>query len=167
MTYALILTALIDTQPFSTFERLRRVHYPPERNIVPAHLTLFHHLPGTEADAIVRRLKAEARGTPVFSARVAGLRNLGQGVAFRIESPELEDVRAGLADAFGFWLIPLDRQRFSPHITIQNKVEPREAKALYKLLSSTFSPWSFSVKGLTLWRYLGGPWEKLRDFRFR
>lgn len=163
----LILTAMPDRNAFARFEHLRQTHFPPERNFVAAHITLFHHLPGTKVAEIERRLKSETRSMPAFEARVAGFRNLGRGTALRIQSPALLDVRAALADAFAFWLIPQDRQVFTPHVTIQNKVEPCSAKALIDSLTPAFLPWTFRIEGLTLWRYLGGPWQKLRDFRFR
>jgi 2'-5' RNA ligase len=167
MAEPLILTATMEKPAFARFDALRRAHFPAERNIVPAHLTLFHHLPGTEADEIGRRLEMVARGTRRLAARVAGLRNLGRGVAFRIDSPALQDLRAALAEAWALWLIPQDRQPFQPHVTVQNKVEPGTAKALYERLLADFTPQAMTIEGLALWRYLGGPWEKLKDYRFR
>ncbi len=101
-----------------------------------------------------------------MAARAIGLRNLGEGVAFRVVAPELEDLRAGLAEAFAYWLTPQD-VHFWPHVTIQNKVSARIAKALFEELSAGFTAWRFEIVGLSLWQYLDGPWEKLRDFRFR
>jgi hypothetical protein len=98
--------------------------------------------------------------------RVVGVRNLGGGVALRVEAPELVELRYALADAWRHWLLPQDPAAFDPHVTVQNKVPPREAAALHGVLAADFLPWNFTVEGLTLWRYCGGPWEKLRDFRF-
>jgi hypothetical protein len=42
----LILTLGLDRASFERFEALRRAHFPPALNRVPAHVTLFHHLPG-------------------------------------------------------------------------------------------------------------------------
>lgn len=42
-----ILTLHLDPTAQSRFEALRQRHYPPERNQIPAHLTLFHTLPDT------------------------------------------------------------------------------------------------------------------------
>ena len=44
----LILTLALDGATFAPLDALRRPHFPPERNLVPAHLTLFHALPGAE-----------------------------------------------------------------------------------------------------------------------
>ena len=162
----LILTAKLEAKAYHHFQRLRDQHFPPERNIVPAHITLFHHLPGTELDAIVDRLKALARGTRAPQIEVAGLRSLGSGVAYDLRSSELAELRAELAHAWDTLLIPQDRQGFRAHITVQNKVRPPEAKTLLADLSRDFRPWSFVADGLLLWRYLGGPWEAVSETRF-
>lgn len=163
----LILTAKMENRAYHHFQRLRDLHFPPERNVVPAHVTLFHHLPGTEMGAIVDRLKSLARGTPAPQVEVAGVRSLGRGVAYDLRSPQLEEIRAELAHAWETLLIPQDRQGFRPHVTVQNKVESREAKALLAELSGEFRPWTFVADGLLLWRYLDGPWELLSETRFR
>lgn len=163
----LILTAKMEPRAQHHFQRLRDHHFPPERNLVPAHVTLFHHLPGTELGAIVDRLKAVARGTPAPAIEVAGLRSLGGGVAYDLRSPALEELRDELAHAWSTLLIPQDRAGFRPHVTVQNKVPAREAKALLAELSQTFRPWRFIADGLQLWRYLDGPWEAVSETRFK
>lgn len=163
----LILTAKMEASAYRFFQTLRDRHFPPERNIVPAHITLFHHLPGTEVGAITDRLKAVARGTRAPRVEVAGLRSLGRGVAYDLRSPELDSLRDELAHAWGTLLIPQDQQGFRPHVTVQNKVEGRVAKALLAELLADFRPWSFTVEGFQLWRYLDGPWEAVGETRFR
>lgn len=163
----LILTALFDPETQGRFQRLRDSHFPPERNIVPAHLTLFHHLPGSEIEAVKGRLSQIVRLTPAPRADVVGLRSLGKGVAFTIRAPELEAVRAELADAWSTLLIPQDQQGWRPHVTVQNKVAPDVARALLGALQAGFAPWTASIVALRLWRYLDGPWEALGEFRFR
>src|SRR5262245_10736097 len=39
-----ILTAELDADSFAWLDSLRRNHFSPERNLLPAHLTLFHRL---------------------------------------------------------------------------------------------------------------------------
>ena len=56
--------------------------------------------------------------------------DLGEGTALRIESPELEDLHDDLAEALHGLLTPQDQAPWRPHVTIQNKVEPREARRL-------------------------------------
>ena len=162
----LILTAKMDPQTFARFQDLRSRHYPPDRNLVPAHITLFHHLPGSEQTAISDRLKQFCRGTPPLRATVAGPRSLGNGVGYDLRSEELETLRDELAHAWHTLLIPQDRAWSRPHVTVQNKVTPREAKLLLDELRRQFLPWQFTIEGLILWRYLDGPWEQLKLFRF-
>ena len=38
----IIVTALFGRQDTAFFDSMRREHFPPERNQLPAHLTLFH-----------------------------------------------------------------------------------------------------------------------------
>ena len=93
--------------------------------------------------------------------------SLGGGTAYDIRCERLLDLRAELAHAWHTLLIPQDRQGFRPHVTFQNKVTAKQAKALQSLLAASFAPWHFTIAGMTLWRYLDGPWEQLREIRFR
>ncbi|HZG07622.1 MAG TPA: 2'-5' RNA ligase family protein [Allosphingosinicella sp.] len=145
---------------------MRRAHFPPERNQVPAHLTLFHHLPPDLARELDRRLAVLA-AEPAPRAAIASVMDLGAGTALRIESRELEEMRGELAQAFHGLLTPQDQAPWRPHITIQNKVEPREAKRLQQQLRATFEPRPLAIRGLASWRYLGGPWETIKRYSFR
>lgn len=162
----IIVTALFGKADFAWLDALRRAHYPPERNRVPAHLTLFHHLPPTIEPELRRRLSAATRGIVSPAARIAGVLKLDGGVAFRVESPELEEVRDALADALRGLLVPQDQAAWRPHITIQNKAEPRAAAALHARLAADFAPRPLAIAGLAAWRYHDGPWEPLFDRRF-
>ena len=162
----LILTALMDRPAFQKFDNLRKRHFPPERNFIPAHLTLFHHLPGLQSEDVVADVKAEARHERVMTARTVRVHMMGRGVSYIVDCRALADVRERLANRWGDLLIPQDRQGWRPHITVQNKVSAGAARDLHEALSETFEPFSFAVEGVTLWWYRGGPWEKLRDIRF-
>jgi len=145
---------------------LRQTHYPPERNRVPAHLTLFAHLPPTIERELGARLAAHVATAPP-QARVTGILDLGTGTAFRIESEGLEEIRDGLANAFHGLLTPQDTAPWNPHVTIQNKVDRRAATRLQARLGATFRPRPLAIKGLASWRYLGGLWEPLKRHAFR
>jgi 2'-5' RNA ligase len=93
--------------------------------------------------------------------------DLGEGTALRVESEDLEDIRAELADAFHGLLTAQDQAPWRPHVTIQNKVEPREARALQAKLRATFLPRPLAIRGLALWRYRGGPWDAVKAWPFR
>lgn len=163
----LIVTAALDRDTAARFEGERRAHFPATLNRVPAHLTLFHALPPSEAGAVADRLRAVVRGGRALGARCVGLFHLGRGVAYRIDAPELERLRAELADAWAPLLGSQDRAPFRPHVTIQNKVTPAGAKALLTALEARFVPFGFGVIGLDLWWYRGGAWEAAGAFRFR
>lgn len=154
----LILTAELDPESFDWFDALRREHFPPERNLIPAHLTMFHALPGDAREAVADVLADVAAATPPIVAQVSGVRFLGRGVAFDIRSPELVRLRGALAQRWAERLTPQDRAPYRPHVTIQNKVEPEHARALHRELQHDFRLLEVRIEGLLLWRYLGGPW---------
>ena len=147
-------------------QALRRAHYPPGRNQVPAHLTLFRHLPPSLEKELSARL-AEAAAAPPPRAAIAGIIDLGEGTALRVESDGLAGIRQRLADAFHGLLMPQDLSPWRPHITIQNKVAPREAKRLQRELRATFAPRPLAIRALASWRYAGGPWQPLKTHVFR
>ena len=156
----------MDRDSFSRFEVLRQAHFPPHRNFIPAHLTLFHHLPGHDPGAIAADLAASLRDRTPVRLHATGLRFLGRGVAYAFDAPELTLLRNDLAARWGAFLTPQDRQPFRPHITVQNKADPDEARRLKQRLEAEFQPFDVVGEGLLLWRYLGGPWEPLGDFPF-
>jgi hypothetical protein len=98
---------------------------------------------------------------------IAGLMDLGGGVAFRVVSTDLDRIRAELADDLRGLLGAQDNRGWRPHITIQNKVAPKTARALKDSLERGFSPRPLGLRGLGLHRYLGGPWEPLANYPFR
>ena len=162
----LILTLLLDAPTQAHLEAQRRRHFPPERNHIPAHVSLFHHLPGEELAAVRLRL-AGLVGQLRLPVRVAGLRSLGRGVAYRLESPGLMALRGALARDWAAWLTAQDRQGFSPHVTVQNKVPPAQAAALLAALQAGFVPMEAQGVGVALWWYRGGPWELVETVGFR
>jgi hypothetical protein len=162
----IIVTALFGREDQAFFEGERRAHFPPERNQLAAHLTMFHHLPPTLAAELRQRLVAGTRGVAAPAARIADVMSLGRGVAYRIDSPELAAIRARLADAFAGLLTPQDAGGWRAHVTVQNKVEPAVAKALLETLRAGFRPRPVVIAGLAAWWYRGGPWEMLSRHMF-
>ncbi len=162
----LILTAWLDTGSQGRFDRERQRHFPSAINFIPAHVTLFHHLPGAQAEAIMHDLDAACRAQPPEPFTVTGLRHLGRGNAYALAMPGVSQLRAKLAAAWQAGLTAQDRQPWQPHVTVQNKVSPAEAKQLQAALQQGFAPQEGFVTGLLLWRYLGGPWEKAGGWRF-
>jgi 2'-5' RNA ligase len=162
----LIVTAALDEGAFAWFDDLRRAHFPSHRNRAPAHLTLFHALPGEQAPAILETLEGACRRRRPLRLEVRGPWSLGRGVAYRLASSDLDTLRSDLANAFQAWLTAQDRAPFRPHITIQNKAEPADARALLERLQMEFEPFDILAEGLLVWRYLGGPWEAVARLPF-
>ncbi|WP_300111228.1 2'-5' RNA ligase family protein [Sphingobium sp.] len=162
----IIVTALMGAADFAWADGLRRAHFPPERNWLGAHITLFHHLPPSALGEVAGRLKRLGAG-PRPAARLTDVMLLGRGVAYRVESPELLAMRAELADAFAGMLTPQDQAKPRLHITIQNKVTPDAAKALADKLRADFRPRPLAIAGLAAWHYRGGPWELAMKAMFR
>ena len=163
---ALIVTATLGKADFSALDAMRRAYYPRERNRVPAHLTLFRSLPPSSEGEVRRSLSLAASG-PRPAAHIVGLMELDQGVALRISSESLERLRDDLARNFQGLLTSQDLGRWTPHVTIQNKAEPRAARTLLRQLGASFEPAPLEIIGLELVRYAGGPWEPLATYRFR
>lgn len=79
-TQPLILTLRLDEDSQAFFNTQRRLYFPPERNFLDAHLTLFHQLP--DEAATFEYLEESQQSN--FSLQVSGLMNLGAGVAYKI-----------------------------------------------------------------------------------
>lgn len=162
----LILTLALDAASQTLFNKLREQHFPKERNYLQAHVTLFHHLPGEEREAIEAELRHRTLGQLPLPLHVTGLRFLGRGVAYDLDNPELRQLHQQLQTTWAPWLTPQDQQRLKPHITVQNKVDPTVARALHQELTAQFTPFEATGTGLHLWAYRNGPWEKLQEFPF-
>ena len=161
-----VLTLLLDEGTQAWLDALRRAHFPPGRNLVPAHVTLFHALPGDEFDAVLAALAQECRGAAPSAVRVGPPRFLGRGVALDVAAPEVAALRGRLAARWREWLSPQDRQGWRPHATVQNKVTADRARALHAELAAGPSAREGRAEGLLLWRYRGGPWEEAARFGF-
>ena len=154
----IILSAMMDAKTQSFFDERRERYFPSERNWLDAHLTLFHALPGECHAQIATLLDDEAANSTVITAKVIGLRNLGNGVAYEIQSDALSALRRNLAERWSSWLSPQDRQKFKAHVTVQNKVTSAQARQTAANLAAEFSPFDAEIGGVAVWRYDGGPW---------
>jgi 2'-5' RNA ligase len=161
----LVLTLQVDDASQARFDDLRRAHFPPERNHLQAHVTLFHALPA-EQEQQVRDDVARSAQRPPYRVRVSRVRSLGRGVAYDLRSQVLQEQRRALARSWEPWLTPQDAQPHAAHVTVQNKVAPAVARALLEQLQAGFVPYDVTATGLALWRYVGGPWEPLAAYPF-
>ena len=166
-TAPLIVTGLLPHDLHRWASALRRSHFPPERNFLDAHVTLFHALPGPYKRQVAAALAIEGAGSAPVAAKLTGIMSLGRGTALRIESAALLALRARLAGRFHGLMTAQDSHPPRLHITVQNKVSPDAAKALQRQLADLVRPRGFAFRGLGLYRYLGGPWELVREYPFR
>jgi 2'-5' RNA ligase len=147
-TDPLILTLRLDPGTFARLDALRQAYFPPERNLVPAHVTLFHALPGEEEVAVRDHLAAVAAETAAFQVRFPKVHLMGKGVALVVGAPELVRLRNRLARQWADWLTPQDRHGYRPHCTVQNKVSAAEARGLFDGLTATWEPFAGRADGL-------------------
>jgi hypothetical protein len=166
MLAPLILTLKIDDVSFDFFDELRRKYFPPERNFLSAHLTLFHHLPGEELKRVRFDLTQMCAVQKVFPLEFLAWRFLGKGVAVKVAANELLGLQEQLAKLWIDWLTAQDRQKLQPHITVQNKVASDEAKNLYEKLSRDWRTRDGHAEGLQLYHYLGAKWKLEKEFLF-
>jgi hypothetical protein len=70
----ILVTAIFGNGDNGWLQDLRRTHYPPERNQVPAHLTLFQHLPPSVEGELSRRLATYTSTPPPRASTAKSLR---------------------------------------------------------------------------------------------
>jgi 2'-5' RNA ligase len=165
-TSPLIVTLGFDEGTFARLDALRRRFFPSERNLIPAHLSLFHALPPGEIAAVSAELAEAAGSRPPISLQFSSVRSLGSGFALAVDAHGLPALHRRLAVAFAPWLSSQDRQPFVPHVTIMNKADRLAARLGLAGFRDEFEPWSGTGDSLLLWAYLGGPWEALARYPF-
>jgi 2'-5' RNA ligase len=162
-----ILTLEMDGEAFAALDQLRRRYYAPERNLVPAHVTLFRALPaerGREIKAFLSQIASAQKPIEIPAGEVKAIEH---GVAIFLHSPQLAALRQELAREWWPWLEVSDRTGFRPHVTIQTTLDDAEAHRTRQAIATTFRPPRIRGVGLHLWRFRDGPWESERVFRFR
>ena len=163
---SLILTLEMDGESFSALDALRRRYYAPERNLVPAHVTLFHRLPADRSREIKALLTKTVSSHKPIDIAAGEPKVMERGVAIYLRSPQLNALRDKLAREWSPWLHEQDQASFRPHITIHTTDSEVEARSTMQGIRAIRRPRIRGV-GLHLWRYLGGPWEHEHLFRFR
>ena len=162
-----IVTASLPDDIFVWADALRRAHFPPERNHLHAHVTRFHAFAPSLFEELRDFLPRVGKDCPPPEGRIAGLMDLGKGTAIALQSPQLLEVRARIAEHFHGSLTEQDLHEPRLHITIQNKVSKDEARALQADLRDRIEPRSFAFPALELHIYRGGPWEFVKRCAFR
>ncbi|MBV1917731.1 MAG: 2'-5' RNA ligase family protein [Sphingomonadaceae bacterium] len=161
-----MVTAELPPEIFEWSDSLRRAHFPPERNKLKAHVTLFHALPPS-VEGELRQLLGELTGHNAPKARISGLMKLGTGTALAVECPGMLELHAIIQDRMHGLMTPQDTHTLRLHITIQNKVTLEAARALQEELGPVLEHREFRFRGFELFAYEDGLWRPIRTFRFR
>ena len=164
MDEPLIVTLKLEDETQAMFDSLRTQYYPKHANFLPAHCTLFHTLPLINP-VIFPTLEAGCVRSSLI-LKVSDIQLNSNGVAYLIESEDLQKLHKTLQKKFKPWLTRKDSNRLKPHITIQNKVTSFKASRLHELLMKSFEPFEIKATGFSTWLYEKGPWKHLRDYHF-
>ena len=148
-------------------DALRRAHYPAARNHHPAHLTLFHAIPGMVAGELTGLLAALAAQTPPPRIVIDRVIDLDSGTALGVYSPDLVMLRDTIADHFHGLLTGGDAVPPRLHVTIQNKVDRPAARALQRTLAASWHTLEAQVPALAMHRVVDGVWLPVGTWRFR
>ncbi|WVR06709.1 hypothetical protein IAU60_003741 [Kwoniella sp. DSM 27419] len=134
----LILTLTLDKASYKLLTDLRSKYFPPHRNFLTAHVTLFHAIPLHRFDELDERLKgicAERNAWDVFIGEPQKMGNRGVMLNLR-ERPS--NTTAQLHDQRLRWLkkgVHEDRDKLTnqdmqplkrPHVTVLNKARDEE-----------------------------------------
>ncbi|WP_336946971.1 2'-5' RNA ligase family protein [Asaia sp. BMEF1] len=160
----LILTLELAPEEQAWAQAQRDLYFPRDRNIVPAHVTLFHALPAAHEPTILEVIR---RTRPAPLIRIGAPFLLGRGVAYRLLCSDGAEIREAVCACLPKdCLTRQDQAVWKPHLTVQNKVSPQEAQVVYAQLASEPARQEKHAAALNLWRYLGGPWEKVARVPF-
>ncbi|MCJ2176978.1 2'-5' RNA ligase family protein [Novosphingobium album (ex Hu et al. 2023)] len=162
----LLITAELPPDVLAWTDALRRAHYPPERNRLRAHATLFHALPPSVEGELLQVLGELAR-SPAPHARIEGLMKLDRGTALAVDSPAMVELHARIAERMHGLMTDQDTRPLRLHVTVQNKVRPEEARALQTRLAAEVRPASFRFRGFGLYAWEDGLWRPIRVIAFR
>ena len=162
----LILTLKMDAVSWAHLDELRQQHFPRARNFLGAHLTLFHALPAQHKAHLWADLDEICAQTAPMKLEFPSLRFLGKGTAVEVKAPAVEALRQQLSARWKLFLGAQDARTIAPHVTIQNKVAPAQARALFDQLSQNWRMDDGHGEGVSLWTYQNGPWEWIEDWAF-
>lgn len=175
--YVLTLT----TSPSLTdpLTALRRSHFPRHLDRHPAHLTLFHALPGSEMDLITSALGELCTTQKPLRLATGGVFRMRRGVGINVADASRDGGGGGGSQAARrlhrelqrrWWdmLSAQDRRPWRPHWTVQNKAADDGAvDAALEDVRTGFRGAEGLATGCALWRYeKGGRWAFERGFDF-
>ena len=163
-----ILTLQTTEELHISVNNLRQRYFPRKLNKIPAHLTLFHALPGSKLESI-RKDPCEVAGSQTsFSLSTGNVKRLKRGVAiFANGTQSAEKLHGRLRDMWLDWLSEQDGGGFQGHWSVMNKVEDEEAvQRAEKEIAESFMGVKGEAQGLTLWKYEKGFWRFPEQYTF-
>ncbi|WWD16010.1 hypothetical protein CI109_100435 [Kwoniella shandongensis] len=184
----LILTLRLDSASHQLLTSLRSKYFPPHRNFLTAHVTLFHAIPShryPELDSYLNNLVEKHRekgGWDVFLGEPEPMGNRGVYLRLRerpsnttenLRSQLLHDLKKGIKEEKDK-LTNQDLQTMKrPHVTVLNKArDEEEVEKCLKEVKEVFEKMGEKgqhvgrATGFELWEYLGGPWKHVKAYSF-
>lgn len=171
--YVLTLTTTPSlTDPLTA---LRRSHFPRHLDRHPAHLTLFHALPGSEMALITAALGELCASQKPLRLAMGGVFRMRRGVGINAAdardgggSQAARRLHRELQRRWWDMLSAQDRRPWRPHWTVQNKAADDGAvDAALEDVRTGFRGAEGLATGCALWRYeKGGRWAFERAFDF-
>ena len=130
-----VLTLLTDPAHNHCMNSLRKTYFPPQLNKIPAHITLFHALPGSKLESdVLPGIKQIASRTPPYRVRATNPFRLSHGAGIKVtdDIDHANDSKRGrnmtriihaeLRKKWGEWLSEQDSTPPRFHYTVMNKV---------------------------------------------
>lgn len=155
----LIITVKMDSNSHERLTGWRERFFPPARNYLTAHITLYHHLPAEHLHWIEKELTEFCRVQDAFPLSFHRVEHNGGFVSVLVDAPPLLHMKSHFDSVFGKFLKPQDQQKIRPHVTLVNKVSREEGKAASELIHLEFFPWQGRAEGLEIHFYHHGPWN--------
>ncbi|WRT69890.1 uncharacterized protein IL334_006881 [Kwoniella shivajii] len=186
----LILTLRLDQATHKLLTDLRSKYFPPHRNFLTAHVTLFHAIPVhrfAELDSKLKTICNERKGWDVFIGEPEKMGNRGVYLRLRerpssttegLRAQLLADLKRGIKEDKDK-LTNQDLQTMKrPHVTVLNKANGdeevekclAEVKEVFEKMKKDGQKEGQHIgraTGFELWEYLGGPWKHLKAYSFQ
>ncbi|WWC95617.1 hypothetical protein V866_002482 [Kwoniella sp. B9012] len=186
----IILTLRLDKATHKLLTDLRSKYFPPHRNFLTAHVTLFHAIPAhrlNELDDQLNSICSSRTGWDVFFGEPEKMGNRGvylivrerpSSTVERIHQQLLTDLKRGIkGDKDKLTNQDLQTMR-KPHVTILNKASNEEqVDTCLKEVKEFFDGLKTDGRkegqhkgravGFELWEYLGGPWKSIKQYSFK
>ena len=162
-----IVALRTDSKHHTALNNLRKCYFPQSLNKVPAHVCLFHALPGSQLPRIRGDIGDVVRkSTPSF-IRTLPPRSFANehGVALPVDAPIALKIFEVLKSKWRLFLSKQDHS-FRAHYTVANQLDEAACLRVLEEVQKTFTRSEGQVIGLTMARYEKGFWKNPELFMF-